>query len=459
VFWNNRAFYIGVGPLGTGTLNQQHVVALYDAFTTTQAPSQSATGSCPSPASYWDIGVRGDTGPANHASGTTLHPTNSVITDVADYPGLGNLGSNPAVVSQYCNGSRIPPEFGGSGYQVPPGISDASVPNPIFSLTPAATVDEGNNWINIAWGPLSLSNPVTNVTLGDYSLTSGSPAKDAIATPETIPGSVPVPSTDFFGNPRPSGPKIDVGAVEVQAAPAPIASVTGGPLAFGNVAVNTTSAARTLTLHNTGNASLTGIALAFSSPRYSRPVAGGTCTATLTAGSTCTINVVFSPTALGAVNATLTITGNVAVTGSPVTLTGTGVAATVAATLTPTSWTVSQTRNCPGTTSAQILACALDPARVFTLTNTGNVTLTGINQAALGGANPTDYSIVRSASTCGPTGNGQTVANATLAPAGTCIVTVQFKPQTAQTIGLKSATVSVTDAAGTQTSALNGTAN
>ena len=54
----------------------------------------------------------------------------------------------PALVSQYCNGSRTPPEAGGMGYKVPPGISDATVPNPIFNLTPAATVDEGNNWVN-----------------------------------------------------------------------------------------------------------------------------------------------------------------------------------------------------------------------------------------------------------------------------------------------------------------------
>ena len=90
VFWQNRAFYIGVGALGGGTLNQQHVVTLYDAFTTTPAPSQPSTdavtangngstitggtGACVTPASYWDIGVRGDTGPANHASTVTLNP-------------------------------------------------------------------------------------------------------------------------------------------------------------------------------------------------------------------------------------------------------------------------------------------------------------------------------------------------------------------------------------------------
>jgi hypothetical protein len=50
------------------------------------------------------------------------------------------------------------------------------------------------------------------------------------------------------------------------------------------------------------------------------------------------------------------------------------------------------------------------------------------------------------------------LGNVTLAPGGTCVVTVQFKPLTAQSIGVKNATISVTDAAGTQTSTLTGTA-
>src|SRR2546430_9969703 len=102
-----------------------------------------------------------------------------------------------------------------AGYQVPPGIADATVPNPLFNLTPAATVDEGNNWVNIAWGPLALTNPVTGATLGNYALAAGSPAIDhATATG--------APSTDFFGNARPQGGGFDIGAVEFQgAAPAP----------------------------------------------------------------------------------------------------------------------------------------------------------------------------------------------------------------------------------------------
>ncbi len=574
VFWQNRSFYIGVGPLGTGSLNQQNVVSLYNAFTTTQAVTQpqaaavtangsgsiitGGTGACVTPASYWDIGVRGDTGPTNHASGFTLSPTYSVLTDTAGYnaAALHNTAGNPAVLSQYCNGSRVPPELGSMGYDVPPGISDAVVPNPIFNLTPAATVDEGNNWVNMRWGPLAETNPVSGATLGNYAPASTSSVINYI--PSFASTYSDAPSLDFFGTPRKTNGFVDAGAVEyiaptgavasvtggplnfnsvatgttsaaqtltlhntgtanltaitvvvtapfsraggtcgVALTPAPgtctitvvfsptavgpatgtatingsvvvagspvslsgtgitpvaVASVTGGPLAFGNVATGSTSTSRTLVLHNTGTANLTGITLAFSSPRYTRPagLAGGTCGATLTpTPGACTINVVFSPTATGLLNATLSITGSAGVTNSPVSLSGTGVASIVSVTLTPATWSPTATRG----------VGLLGPIQIFTLTNTGNVTLTGIAQGALGGTNSSEFVVVRPLSTCGPGGGGQFLGQTTLAVGGTCAITVSFQPLTSQTTGVKNASVSVTDAAGTQTSTLTGTAN
>jgi hypothetical protein len=228
VFWQNRTFHIAVGALGGGTLNQQHVVTLEVGNTATPAPSQpqadataangggllitGGTGACVSTNAYWDIGVRGDTGPSNHASGLTLTPTYSMITDAADYPSLNNSGANPDFDSQYCNGSRIPPENGGTRFQVPPAISDANVPNPVFSLTPAATVDEGNNWINLSWGPLALTNPVTNTILGNYAEAAGSPVINYI--PSTATTYAAAPPTDFFGTLRKTNLAVDAGAVE-----------------------------------------------------------------------------------------------------------------------------------------------------------------------------------------------------------------------------------------------------
>jgi hypothetical protein len=229
IFWQNRSFYITVGGLGTGAQNQQNVVTLRIGFSTTAAASEpvtdattsngggviitGGTGACVAGVAYWDIGVRGDSAQNVHNSGLTLSPTYSVLTDAGDYSGAGLTPANPTVISQYCNGSRTPPEFNATGYQVPPGISDATVPNPVFSLTPAATVDEGNNWVNIMWGPLSVTNPVTGVTLGNYGPAAGSPVIDA----GTLTASgVAAPTTDFFGNPRVGNP--DLGAIEFRAA-------------------------------------------------------------------------------------------------------------------------------------------------------------------------------------------------------------------------------------------------
>jgi hypothetical protein len=282
LFWKNRSFYIGVGGLGMGTLNQQNVVALYNAFTTTQVTSEPTTdattsngggaivtggsGACVSGVAYWDLGVRGDTGPTNHTgSGGTvlLSPEASFITSTAGGYGGGGLGVrvnsavDPTVVSQYCNGSRTPPEFKSSGYQVPPGIADATVPNPLFNLSPSATVDEGNNWININWGPLALNNTTVLGTdgnygggspLGNYALAAGSTAINYITPANSALTYIAAPPADFFGTPRPQGAGIEVGAVEfVSTTPAPTLSSISPTSGARGTAVNVTLTGTNLT--------------------------------------------------------------------------------------------------------------------------------------------------------------------------------------------------------------------
>ena len=180
IFWQNRAFRITTGAVPT-------IPSLETTVQLVPALTQTATGSCPAGANYWDVGVYGDTGPTNHGSGLTLHPQGSILSS-GGYTGSGNSSANPGFVAQYCNGSRVPPEIApqlcagangranaagciqpgtvGVSMTVPAGVPDISQYYPAFTLAPAATVDEGNNWINMFYGPLSLSNSTLYTAAG-----------------------------------------------------------------------------------------------------------------------------------------------------------------------------------------------------------------------------------------------------------------------------------------------------
>jgi hypothetical protein len=226
VFWQNRVFHIGVGSAVNSTY-QQHIVTLYNGNTTGAAASQTATGQCPAGSVVWDMGVRGDTAPGNHGSGFTLAPTYSVMTNGSEFSGGNNRTTAPAFVAQYCNGSRVPPESichstTGAvipcGWVVPPGIADATVPNPIFNLTPNATVDEGNNWVNIQWGPLTMSNPVTATPTASTALANYTPgASVANQVPSGSNNYNIAPLYDFYNHPRKDNAGLDIGAIEVVA--------------------------------------------------------------------------------------------------------------------------------------------------------------------------------------------------------------------------------------------------
>jgi IPT/TIG domain len=243
VFWRNRAFMIGVGGLGGNLGNQQNVVSVEDPHFSSAgiAPvlttsAQTFTGSCDTSANnFWDIGIRGDNRPGDHSSGGILSPQYSVLTnDGGAAPSENGNGSNnilnPAitVTNSYCNGSRTPPESGGVGWEVPPGTNESNaLPAPPFTLLPAATVDEGNNWINLRWGPLSMSNPSTGAILSNPTLAAGSSAIDYVPIASAQGKAAPV--TDFFGNPRPDPfdpNRFDVGAIELQLTAPTITSIS-----------------------------------------------------------------------------------------------------------------------------------------------------------------------------------------------------------------------------------------
>jgi hypothetical protein len=246
---------------------------------------------------------------------------------------------------------------------VPPGIVDATAPNPVFSLTPSATVDEGNNWVNVSFGPLALSddsltggaqgNYGGGLAFGNYALNTGSTAMDYIPCSNTgattctvapVAGlpSITLPPTDFFGNQRPdavgdpSGRHcnpdpgnghacVDVGAIESRANGPGLgtASFSAPSPALTSTPANTTTKTGTITVRNTATGANAGPITLVAAPSIATvgtavgtfSITGGTCVygavINPNPGSNCTIIVQYVPG-----TSTATATANVTVTGT-----------------------------------------------------------------------------------------------------------------------------------------------
>jgi hypothetical protein len=148
-----------------------------------------------------------------------LTPDHSILTDLLGANGYNNghanIAADPAPVSAYANGNRKPSPF---------------VPGFTTLIDTAATSDEGGNFIDIRFGPLTLWNclnpdgtvkspqSAANCPLfGNYHLAAASPAINAGANRT---GSNGVPAVDFDGDARPAA-AIDIGADELGGAAPP----------------------------------------------------------------------------------------------------------------------------------------------------------------------------------------------------------------------------------------------
>lgn len=111
---------------------------------------------------------------------------------------------------------------------------------------------------------------------------------------------------------------------------------------FGNQAINTTSAAKTVTLTNNSAATVTGIAITIVGTSSSSFAQTTTCGTTLAVAAACTISVTFTPTTVSSATATLSVADSDASSPQTAILTGTGTSSTAPFTMTatPTSATV-----------------------------------------------------------------------------------------------------------------------
>jgi len=195
---------------------------------------------------------------------------------------------------------------------------------------------------------------------------------------------------------------------------APAVSFSPSSLSFGNAIVGVTTSSQSVTLTNTGSATLTIASIARTGPNAADfTISANTCGGTLAAGANCAVSVTFTPPATGVRSAALTFTTNASSSPNDVPLSGTGVSA-FAVSLSPTSLSYGSVGL--GVTSSP---------QTVTLTNTGPATVT-ITSITRGGANPGDFAI--SANTCG----------ASLGPGLNCAVSVTFIPTV---LGARSATL------------------
>jgi len=109
---------------------------------------------------------------------------------------------------------------------------------------------------------------------------------------------------------------------------APIASLSRAAIAFGNQPINTTSAAQTVTLTNTGTANLTfTAAVRLGGANANQFAQTNNCPGllgSLAPGASCTVSVTFHPTVRAARSASVIFADNATPATQTVTLTGTG---------------------------------------------------------------------------------------------------------------------------------------
>ena len=291
----------------------------------------------------------------------------------------------------------------------------------VFGLLPSAqlapaSVDFGSQVV----GTTSVSQPITLTNLGSTTLTisaittSGDFSKtdncgSALAgnasctinvafTPTasgTRNGSLTV--TDSAGNSPQTASLTGTGS-------GPAASLQPSSLSFGGQPINTTSSPKSVTLSNTGTASLSISGITTSS-KFAVTSGTNACGSNLAAGSNCLIYVTFTPTATGTQSGTLSITDNASGSPQSVPLSGTGTDFSVSAS--PSSRTVRSTDSTTfyvtvgavsGFTGTVGLSCPGVPDSVTCTFSPALVVLTGSSQTSTltvntGGAPKGAYSL------------------------------------------------------------------
>ncbi len=197
------------------------------------------------------------------------------------------------------------------------------------------TVCQGTHTKNVFTGGLSSCGTdfkTTNLLLGSLVSqasaivpASNSPVLDrGETTCATSAGGI-----DILGTTRPQGSACDAGAYELTAN-SPAVSLFPTSLSCGTVQLAVPTGCSSTTLTNTGTANLTISSITITGTNSGDFSQTNNCGSSLGASSSCTINVTFTPSAIGARSASVSVSDNASGSPHTVPLSGTGANNTVA---------------------------------------------------------------------------------------------------------------------------------
>jgi hypothetical protein len=373
----------------------------------------------------------GDFSLTNHC-GSSLAASAQCTLAAAFAPSAAGIRTGSVVFTDNAASSPQSLNLTGTGTAPGVGLSATSLTfgsQLVGTSSPAQTLTLANNG-NSALGITSLvvtgANPgdfLETTTCGSSVAAGGSCAISVTFTP-TAPGSRAATVTiadNAIGSPQ----TVNLAGTGTS----PAVSLTPASLAFASQNVGTTSAPQSVTLNNTGTAtlSISGITMMGANPGDF--IETTTCGPSVGAGDDCTITVTFTPSSAGTRTASVMITDNASDSVQAVSLTGTGLSGQ--ANLSPSSLTFASQN--VGTTSA---------AQSITLSNTGNTSF-NVTSISTTGTNAGDFSAT---TTCG----------SSVTAGGNCTISVTFTPTAT---GTRTAAVSISDnaAGGPQTVILTGT--
>jgi hypothetical protein len=105
---------------------------------------------------------------------------------------------------------------------------------------------------------------------------------------------------------------------------APAISVSPGSVAFGNQPLGVAGTAQTVTVTNTGTAALGSLAVSVGGTNATDFAETTSCGTNLAVGASCTVSIVFTPSAVASRSATLSVAGNAPNSPQTLSLSGTG---------------------------------------------------------------------------------------------------------------------------------------